>query len=61
MPYEATCGEWGSRHGDVVDRTGDEVGFRDWNISTKYLPALESRDLPEPWSFSVAACAQIAD
>jgi hypothetical protein len=44
-----------------VDRTGDEVGVRDWIISTKYPPALESRDLSEPWSLSVAACAQIAD
>jgi hypothetical protein len=41
---------------DVVGRTGDEIGARDWNISTKYLPALESRDLPEPWSLGDAAC-----
>ena len=31
---------------DVVDRTGDELGDRDWDITTKYLPALESRGLP---------------
>lgn len=45
---------------DVVDRTGDEVGARDWNISTRCLQALEYRDLPEPWSLSVAARTQIA-
>ncbi len=33
---------------DVVDRTGDEVDARDWNISTRYLPALESWDLSDP-------------
>ena len=33
---------------DVVDRTGDEVGAHDRNISTRYPPSLESRDLPDP-------------
>lgn len=34
---------------DVADRAG-EVSASDWNISTRYLPGLESRDLPEPRS-----------
>jgi hypothetical protein len=36
----------------MAETTNREVGANDvWNLPTKYLPAVESRDLPEPLPF----------
>jgi hypothetical protein len=44
----------------MAETTGREGGAGDgWNIPTKYLPPIESRDLPEPLPFRQVVGASV--
>ncbi|HEX5912614.1 MAG TPA: hypothetical protein VFY54_05730 [Rubrobacter sp.] len=45
----------------MAETTSRETGAGDgWNIPTKYLPAIESRDLPEPLPLRKIVGASVA-